>query len=106
MLDRSRRASPFKLFANTYIGAANSMLRGVVPIALAVSTGCVADEPDFSETTQAATVSSYLTGTCSTSVVLGLSKQIADEIGCMSPTALVRFTPSTKLQVTSSSVLP
>ncbi|HEX5062760.1 MAG TPA: M15 family metallopeptidase [Kofleriaceae bacterium] len=60
----------------------------------------------MSATEQAATVSSYVTGTCSTSVVLGLSKQISDEIGCMSPTALVRFTPSTKIQVTSSAVLP
>ena len=59
-----------------------------------------------SETSQAATVSSYVTGTCSTAVVLGLSKQISDEIGCMSPTSLVRFTPSTKIQLTSSAVLP
>jgi hypothetical protein len=63
-------------------------------------------EEELSETSQAATVATYVTGTCSTSVVIGLSKQIADEIGCMNPTALARFTPGGKLQVTSSSVLP
>ncbi len=107
MLDRCRGASRIKSFARTYIGAANIKLRGLVPIAILASSGCLADgEEELGETAQAATVSSYVTGTCSTSVVLGLSKQIADEIGCMSPTALVRFTPSSKIQVTSSSVLP
>ncbi|HEY5921879.1 MAG TPA: M15 family metallopeptidase [Kofleriaceae bacterium] len=70
-----------------------------------MSTGCSTEE-ELSETYQAATVSTYITGTCSTAVVIGLSKQISDEIGCMSPTALVRFTPSTRVQVTSSAVLP
>jgi MYXO-CTERM domain-containing protein len=106
MLDRHRSASNIKSFADTYIGAATSMVRSLVPIALIASTGCLAEGPDVSETSQAATVSSYITGTCSTAVVLGLSKQIADEIGCISPTSLVRFTPSTKVQVTSSAVLP
>ena len=106
MLDRFRRSSQFRSFADTYIGAATSKLRSLVPIALLASSGCIADGPDVSETTQAATVSSYVTGTgCSTSVVIGLSKQIADEIGCISPTALVRMQPTTKVQVTSSSVL-
>ncbi|HEY5950820.1 MAG TPA: M15 family metallopeptidase [Kofleriaceae bacterium] len=71
-----------------------------------MGTGCIADGPDVSETEQFATVSSYVSGTCSTAVVLGLSKQISDEISCTSPTSLVRFTPSTKVQVTSSAVLP
>jgi hypothetical protein len=104
MLDRQCRASNIKTFADTYIGTANSMVRALVPIALVA--GCMSDEVELSETSQAATVSSYVTGTCSTAVVLGLSKQISDEIGCMSPTSLVRFTPSTKVQVTSSAVLP
>jgi uncharacterized protein (TIGR03382 family) len=104
MLDRSRRASKIKSFANTYIGAANTKLRSLVPIALLASTGCTTEE-ELSETSQAATVSSFVTGTCSTSVVIGLSKQIADEIGCISPTALKRLTPGGKVQVTSSSVL-
>jgi len=51
-------------------------------------------------------VSSTVTTSCSTSVVLGLSKQIADEIGCMNPAALTKFNPSANLQITSSAVLP
>ena len=64
------------------------------------------DEVDVSETTQAATVSSYVTGTCSTAVVLGLSKQIAGEVGCINPTGLTKFNASTRIQLTSSAVLP
>lgn len=63
-------------------------------------------EPELAETSQAATVSTYVSGTCSTAVVLGLSKQIADEVGCINSTGLVRFNPSTRIQVTSSAVLP
>jgi hypothetical protein len=75
-------------------------------MALIASAGCLAEGPELNETEQAATVSTYVTGTCSTAVVLGLSKQISDEISCINPTGLVRFTPSTKIQVTSSAVLP
>jgi hypothetical protein len=39
-------------------------------------------------------------------VVLGLSKQIADEVGCMNPASLVRFTPTANLRVSSNAVLP
>jgi uncharacterized protein (TIGR03382 family) len=106
MLDRNRRAPDINSFADTYIGAANSVLRSLLPIALVASTGCMADEPEVSSSEQFATVSSYTSGTCSTAVVLGLSKQISDEIGCISPTGLVRFTPSSKIQLTSTAVLP
>lgn len=51
-------------------------------------------------------VSSYTTSGCSTSVVIGLSKQIAEEVGCMNAGALVKFDPSANLQITSSAVLP
>jgi hypothetical protein len=59
-----------------------------------------------SETAQAATVSSYVSSSCSTAVVLGLSKQISDEISCLDSTLLRRFTPTAKLQLTSNAVLP
>ena len=49
MLDRIRRTSKIRSFANTYIGAANSMLRGFVPIAVVLSSGCMADEPEYGE---------------------------------------------------------
>ncbi|MBA3500468.1 MAG: M15 family metallopeptidase [Myxococcota bacterium] len=51
-------------------------------------------------------VATYTTTSCSTSVVVGLSKQIAEEIDCMNPGSLVKFNPSANLQITSSAVLP
>lgn len=43
---------------------------------------------------------------CSTSVVLGLSLQIADEIGCMEPGALVAFAETDQRRFAGSAVLP
>ncbi len=100
----SRHAPRFAAFTAHRLGGAPSRLRTVVLTLLA--TGCVAEGPEVSETSQAATVSNYVSGTCSTAVVLGLSKQIADEVGCISPTGLVRFEPSAKRTFTSSAVLP
>ncbi len=51
-------------------------------------------------------VSTYTSSGCSTSVVLGLSKQIAEEVGCMSPGALVPFEPGGNLIFSSNAVLP
>ncbi|HEX5064258.1 MAG TPA: D-alanyl-D-alanine carboxypeptidase family protein [Kofleriaceae bacterium] len=71
------------------------------------ASGCGIDDGEqYSQVESFATVTSYETSTCSTSVVIGLSKQIADEIGCASPTGLVKFTAGGKLTITSNSVLP
>lgn len=81
-------------------------LRGAL-LALPLLAACGLDADDqYGELTSAVTVSSYATSSCSTSVVLGLSKQIADEISCMSPTLLSKFEPSANLQITSNAVLP
>jgi uncharacterized protein (TIGR03382 family) len=64
------------------------------------------DDVTVSQTSQAATVSTYTTSGCSTAVVIGLAKQIADQIGCDSPTLLKRFTATGNLQITSNAVLP
>jgi uncharacterized protein (TIGR03382 family) len=71
-----------------------------------VLAGCGLSGEEYGEAQSAVSVSTYTTSTCSTSAVLGLSKQIADEISCMSPTLLSRFSPSTQLQLTSNAVLP
>jgi Synergist-CTERM protein sorting domain-containing protein len=63
-------------------------------------------EVDTSEVTSEVSVSTYTTSGCSTGVVLGLSKQIADEVGCMSPGSLVPFSPTTNLVFSSNAVLP
>ena len=74
-------------------------------LSVVLSAGCVED-PELNETSQFATVSTYVSGTCSTGVVAGLSMQIADEIGCINASSLVRFTPTANLQLTNSAVLP
>jgi uncharacterized protein (TIGR03382 family) len=70
--------------------------------------GCTApgDDVEYSSVESYATVGSYVSSSCSTASVLGLSKQIADEISCANPTGLTRFTAGGNLQVTSNAVLP
>lgn len=87
------------------LGAATIKLHTVV-LALGVATaGCTTDEPDLSETQSASTVSDYVGSSCSTAVVIGLSKQIADEVGCEHPGGLTHFDSSATLKITSSAVL-
>ncbi len=64
------------------------------------------DDVEYSSVESYATVGSYVSSSCSTASVLGLSKQIADEISCANPTGLTRFTAGGNLQVTSNAVLP
>jgi hypothetical protein len=68
--------------------------------------GLDASETELSEATSAVTVSSFITSSCSTAVVIGLSNQIADEVGCMSPSSLVRFRAGDGITITSNAVLP
>jgi Synergist-CTERM protein sorting domain-containing protein len=68
--------------------------------------GCASDEPELGVAESAVSVSNYTTSGCSTSVVIGLSKQIAEEVGCMSPGSLVEFAPSANLRISSNAVLP
>ncbi|HEU0030707.1 MAG TPA: M15 family metallopeptidase [Kofleriaceae bacterium] len=51
-------------------------------------------------------VSSFETTSCSTSTVLALSKQIAEEVNCMLPGQLVRFDETAHVQFSGSAVLP
>ncbi|HPH68346.1 MAG TPA: M15 family metallopeptidase [Kofleriaceae bacterium] len=70
--------------------------------------GCAqnADEPDYGEAASELSISSYERNSCSTTVVLGLSRQIADEVNCMMPGQLVRFSPTANIKFTSAAVLP
>jgi hypothetical protein len=90
---RSRSAS---LGVHTLLGA----------VALLGGCGLDASEPEYGELTSAVSVSSYITTSCTTAVVIGLSSQIADEVGCMSPTSLVRFDAGSGITITSNAVLP
>lgn len=52
------------------------------------------------------TVSQAVSASCSTSIVLGVSRQIADEMVCMAPEALVRFEEGDGITFTGAAVLP
>ena len=54
----------------------------------------------------AVTVGDHVRGGCSTSPVLGLSRQIADEITCMAPEALASFAEGDGVRFVGSAVLP
>ncbi|MBP9086213.1 MAG: M15 family metallopeptidase [Kofleriaceae bacterium] len=71
-------------------------------------SGCAqdGDEPAYGETASELSLGSYERNTCSTTVVLGLSRQIADEVNCMLPGQLVRFSPTANIKFTSAAVLP
>ena len=77
-------------------------------VALAgLATACVEPAaPNLSQTTQASEVDDYLTSTCSTSVVLVLSQQIADEMACLIPGELATFAEEDNIVFGGAAVLP
>lgn len=101
MTRNSASARLHGLLLPTAIGRVQYLLVGLLAV------GCAEPEDPIYGTAQSeVNVSTYVTSGCSTSVVVGLSKQIADEIGCMNPTSLVRFQPGGNLTFTSTAVLP
>lgn len=86
-------------------------IEGLPGLSLAVATsivhiaGCTT-EPEVSETAQAATVADYASSGCSTAVVIGLSKQIAQQADCEHPGNFVPFTATGGITITSNAVLP
>lgn len=73
------------------------------------AAGCLGVPDDASESSSAAlavTVGDHVRGGCSTAPVLALSRQIADEITCMEPDALVSFPEGDGITFTGSAVLP
>src|SRR5438128_2493540 len=77
------------------------------PLAAAalVASGC-AIEPTYGEASSASTVADVVGSGCTTAVVLGLARQIADEIDCTNPGALVPFEAAGNVTFASSAVLP
>jgi uncharacterized protein (TIGR03382 family) len=84
------------------------MLHSVVVAAGALVAGCTdpGEGVEYGQVESYATVSGYTTSSCSTAVVIGLSRQIADEISCANPTGLVKVTTGGNLQITGNAVLP
>lgn len=67
------------------------------------------DAPDASTGTPSIAgtpVGAFETTTCSTSSVIALSKQVAEETDCIKPGQLVKFEVVTGLQIAGSAVLP
>ena len=75
-------------------------------ISIGFAVGACADPPALGEHVGAATVGDYETTSCSTAVVLELSRQIAGEVGCMAPGQLVAFPEGNGLVFTGGAVLP
>lgn len=85
------------------------LTRSFTPVFALATTlaACNANEDlDFGEISSEVSVATFTTSTCSTSAVLGLSKQIAEEIGCMNPDSMVAFAPGGGITFSSNAVLP
>lgn len=86
------------------------MRRAAAIFALACGWGCGGGDdggvPDAGFDPGGPTVADVVSDACSTDVVLALSLQIADEIGCMSPGALVAFGQTADRVFAGSAVLP
>lgn len=71
------------------------------------AVGCApGEELELGKSQGYAKVSDFISGTCSTSGVVGLSKQIGEEVGCMSPGALESFDEGGGIVFSSSAVIP
>jgi hypothetical protein len=81
-----------------------SVFCGVFACALP-AVGCVA-EPRESITMSASTVGDYTNMGCSTAVVIGLAKQIAEQANCEHPNSFVPFTAGGGITFASNDVLP
>jgi hypothetical protein len=84
---------------------------GGIALLLALAAGCALpgeEEPDaaIGSSRHAAVVSDHFTSTCSTEVVLELSRQIADEVMCLKPDAFVTFEEGNGIVFSGGAVLP
>lgn len=101
MMIPAKRTKPQDHTPHAAIGRLHILLVGLL------APGCTSPtDPDLSSTSSEVSVSAYVTSGCSTSVVVGLSKQIADEIGCMNPASLQKFSPTGNIVFSSNAVLP
>jgi hypothetical protein len=94
---------PFRFAA--FACSAHERLHLVVIAVGIFASGC-ASEPSTSVEMSAATVADYASSGCSTGVVIGLSKQIAQEANCEHLGNYVSFDGATGITMASSAVLP
>jgi hypothetical protein len=86
--------------------SANIWLHSTLVFVGVGASACVDSDPQLGVIASQATVADYTTSTCSTSVVVGLSKQIAKEADCAKPGSFVQFAPGNGLTFSSNAVLP
>jgi hypothetical protein len=100
MLARSRRFGWLRRSANNHVQLA------VVSVGVTLAA-CAAEPELLGETESSSTVNDYSGSTgCSTAVVIGLSKQIAQEAGCENPASFVSFQGTPGITLASNAVLP
>jgi D-alanyl-D-alanine carboxypeptidase/Ig-like domain from next to BRCA1 gene len=68
-------------------------------------TGCAEPELATGQLEARSTVGDYTGSGCSTAVVLGLSEQVGDEVGCMLGGELAKFDPTANLEISGGAVL-
>lgn len=95
-----------RLFGKGSVRATHRLHTTLPALAMLAACGIEAGDPATSEVSSSSTVASFITTSCTTAVVLGLSSQISSEIGCMSPGSLVRFAAGSGITFTSNAVLP
>lgn len=83
-----------------------SLLRQRVGAVAAIALAACAEPPTLGSGIGAATVGDYETSTCTTAVVLELSRQIAAEVGCLVPGELVPFAEGNGVRFVGAAVLP
>ena len=87
--------------------AATSWLQWTaLAMGLAASACATSGDEQVATTASASTVADYIYSGCTTAVVIGLSKQIAEEAGCENPDSFAPFTATGGITFTSSAVLP
>jgi len=93
-------------FGGLLRGVATSRVHSAVLALGVAAAGCATDAPQLSDTQSASTVGDYAHSGCSTAVVIGLSRQIAEQANCEHPGNFVRFTKGDGITITSNAVLP
>lgn len=82
------------------------LLRQRAGAALVFGLAACAEPPTLGSGVGAATVGDYETSSCTTAVVIELSKQIAAEVGCLVPGELVPFAEGNGVRFVGAAVLP
>ncbi len=92
-------------FTRLLFAATSNVHSWVVAVGV-IASGCTDAEPELSQTESASTVADYQSTGCSTAVVIGLSKQIADEAACENPNSFVSFGGAAGITLSSNAALP